>query len=62
MVVTSLRALLQLETEHDIHGFTDPAEAAKFMESNPVDVCVSDYLMPAIKVDRVRGLQLMHPL
>jgi DNA-binding NtrC family response regulator len=48
MVITSLRALLQLETEHDIHGFTDPAEAAKFMETNPVDVCVSDYLMPGM--------------
>ena len=33
MVITSLRALLQLETEHDIHGFTDPAEAAKFLEA-----------------------------
>jgi DNA-binding NtrC family response regulator len=48
MVITSLRALLQLETEHDIHGFTDPAEAVKFMEANPVDVCVSDYLMPGM--------------
>src|SRR5581483_6532983 len=48
MVVTSLRALLQLETEHDVHGFTDPGEAAKFMESNEVDVCVSDYLMPGM--------------
>ena len=48
MVITSLRALLQLETEHDIHGFTDPGEAAKFMEDNPVDVCVSDYLMPGM--------------
>lgn len=48
MIITSLRALLQLETEHDIHGFTDPAEAAKFMETNQVDVCVSDYLMPGM--------------
>jgi DNA-binding NtrC family response regulator len=48
MVLTSLRALLQLETEHDIHCFTDPAEAAKFLETNTVDVCVSDYLMPGM--------------
>jgi response regulator RpfG family c-di-GMP phosphodiesterase len=48
MVVTSLRALLQLETENDVYGFTDPAEAVKFVESNPVDVCVSDYLMPGM--------------
>ena len=48
MIVTSLRALLQLETEHEIHGFTDPQEAAKFLETNAVDVCVSDYLMPGM--------------
>ena len=48
MVVTALRALLQLETEHDIHAFTDPAEAAKFMEAHTVDICVSDYLMPGM--------------
>jgi DNA-binding NtrC family response regulator len=48
MIITSLRALLQLETEHEIHGFTDPAEAAKFLETNTVDVCVSDYLMPGM--------------
>jgi DNA-binding NtrC family response regulator len=48
MVVTSLRALLELETDHDVHGFTDPGEAAKFLESNTVDVCVSDYLMPGM--------------
>jgi DNA-binding NtrC family response regulator len=48
MVITSLRALLQLETEHDIHCFTDPAAAAKFLETTPADVCVSDYLMPGM--------------
>jgi len=48
MIITSLRALLQLETEHDVHGFTDPTEAAKFLETKTVDVCVSDYLMPGM--------------
>ena len=48
MVLTALRALLELETEHDIHSFTDPGEAAKFLENNTVDVCVSDYLMPGM--------------
>ena len=61
MVITSLRALLQLETEHDIHCFTDPVEAAKFLESNPADVCVSDYLMPGMNgiqfLSRAKELQ-----
>ena len=48
MVLTALRALLELETEHEIHPFTEPGEAARFLEDNPVDVCVSDYLMPGM--------------
>jgi DNA-binding NtrC family response regulator len=54
MVITSLKALLQLETEHTIHGFTDPEGAARFLETNLVEVCVSDYLMP-----RMNGIQLL---
>ena len=61
MIITSLRALLQLETEHEVFGFTDPAEAVKFLEANTVDVCVSDYLMPVMNgiqfLSRVKGLQ-----
>ena len=42
MVITSIRAFLQLETEYDIHGFTDPEEAARFRgERIRVDVQLS---------------------
>jgi DNA-binding NtrC family response regulator len=54
MVITSIRAFLQLETEYSVHGFTDPEEAARFAENNPVDVAVSDYLMP-----KLNGIQLL---
>ena len=54
MVITSVRAFLQLETEYVISGFTSPMEAAEFLRTNPVDVVVSDYLMP-----RMTGLQLL---
>ena len=54
MVLVALRALLELETEHDVHGFTDPAEAAKFLEDHTVDVCISDYMMPGMN-----GIQLL---
>jgi DNA-binding NtrC family response regulator len=55
MVITSIQAFLQLETEYDVHGFTDPEEAAKFIEKNgEVDVAVSDYLMP-----KMNGIQLL---
>jgi DNA-binding NtrC family response regulator len=54
MVITSIRALLMLETDHRIEGFTDPEQAARFIESETVDVVVSDYLMP-----RMNGIQLL---
>jgi DNA-binding NtrC family response regulator len=54
MVITSIRAFLQLETDYKIIGLTSPEEAVKQLETNPVDVVVSDYLMP-----KMTGLQLL---
>lgn len=54
MVITSVRAYLLLETEFDVHGFTEPEQAVKHLENNPVDICVSDYLMP-----RMSGIQFL---
>jgi DNA-binding NtrC family response regulator len=54
MVITSVRAFLNLETDYMIHGFTDPQEASGFLETHPVDVIVSDYLMP-----KMNGIQLL---
>jgi DNA-binding NtrC family response regulator len=54
MVITSLKAFLALETEFNVQGFTDPVEAGKYLETHPVDVVVSDYLMP-----KMNGIQLL---
>ena len=54
MVITSIRAFLTLETEHQVHGFTDPEDAVKFLENHCIDVIVSDYLMP-----KLNGIQLL---
>ena len=54
MVITSVRAYLELETDFEIHGFTSPEQALKYMETNLVDIAVSDYLMP-----RVSGIQFL---
>ena len=54
MVITSIRAFLQMETEYEINGFTHPEEAVKHLETTPVDVVVSDYLMP-----KMNGIQLL---
>jgi DNA-binding NtrC family response regulator len=54
MVIASIKAFLQLDGDFDVHGFTDPEEAARFAASNPVDVALSDYLMP-----KMNGIQLL---
>jgi response regulator RpfG family c-di-GMP phosphodiesterase len=48
MVTTSLRSFLELETEYEVVTFTDPREAIEYAKSNPVDLVVSDYLMPEV--------------
>jgi DNA-binding NtrC family response regulator len=54
MVITSLRAYLQLETDYHVEGITDPENAAQYLTKNTVDVVISDYLMP-----RMNGIQLL---
>src|SRR5262249_5094623 len=57
IVITSLKALLQLETDYDVYGFTDPEAAARFAESNSVDVAISHYVTPTLT-----GIQFRAPL
>ena len=54
MVITSIRAFLQLETDYTIHGFNDPQDAVRHLQTNPVDVVISDYLMP-----NMNGVQML---
>jgi response regulator RpfG family c-di-GMP phosphodiesterase len=54
MVVISISAYLQLETDYRIYGFTDPEEAVKHLETNPVDVVVTDIMMP-----KLNGVELL---
>ena len=54
MVITSIRAFLQLETEYAVHGFTDAEQAVRHLETTPADVVISDYLMP-----KMNGMQLL---
>jgi two-component system NtrC family sensor kinase len=54
MVVSSIKAFLELETDYDLHGFNNPEEAADFAANNRIDVALSDYLMPGMN-----GIQLL---
>lgn len=46
MVATSLESLLTLETDHDVIRFTSPLLALESINKTPVDLVISDYLMP----------------
>jgi DNA-binding NtrC family response regulator len=54
IVITSIRAMLMLDTDYHVEGFTDPEAAAAYLADQTIDVIVSDYLMP-----RMNGIQLL---
>lgn len=54
MVLTSVRAFLSLETEYDVEAFLNPMQASEHLKDHPVDVVVSDYMMP-----HMNGLELL---
>lgn len=46
MVLTSLSTLLSLETNYDVKTFVSATKAVEYLESNSVDLIISDFLMP----------------
>ena len=46
MVLTSLSTLLSLETDYDVKTFVSAIKAIEHLESNIVDLIISDFLMP----------------
>ena len=46
MVLTSISSFLSLETDYNLEAFTSAKKALDYIENNPVDLVVSDYLMP----------------
>ena len=54
MVLTSIRTLLLLEGDYDVRSLSSPHEAVNFLRTQPVEVAVSDFLMPGMT-----GIQLL---
>lgn len=48
MVLTSLRSFLLLETEYEVLTYNGPETALEELGRQPIDLVVSDYLMPGM--------------
>ncbi len=61
MVVTSLRSLLQLETNYRVEVCTDPRQALELVKVSEPDLVIADYLMPQLDgielLAQIRALQ-----
>ena len=63
MVVQSLKGYLELETPWSVTAFTEVAEALKHVRDQPVDIVVSDYVMPAMNgIDFLIAVKEAQPL
>tara|TARA_B100000315_G_scaffold141460_1_gene130507 strand:- start:2258 stop:2740 length:483 start_codon:yes stop_codon:yes gene_type:complete len=45
MVLTSIRSLLEMESDYKVKTFTSPVKAVQYIEDNGVHLVISDYLM-----------------
>ncbi len=62
MVLTSLRSFLTLETDYEVHTFNAPAKALDALRERPVDLVISDYLMPEMNgIDFLLEIKKLHP-
>lgn len=46
MVLTSIRAFLKIETDYQVFTYTSPLQALRELDTHPIDLVISDYLMP----------------
>ena len=62
MVVDSLKSVIGLETDYRIEAFTSPGDAVAYAKTGPVDVVVSDFLMPGTNgIELLREFASLHP-
>jgi phosphoserine phosphatase RsbU/P len=62
IALSSMNALFSLETEYELVAFNDPLEAIKEAGRTPIDLVISDYLMPQMTgIDLLKELQRLQP-
>jgi serine phosphatase RsbU (regulator of sigma subunit) len=61
VVTRTIQTFLELETDYDVVAYTSPREALKFVRHSPIDVAVSDFLMPDMNgLEFLREVRRMH--
>jgi DNA-binding NtrC family response regulator len=62
MVVNSLKTLLTLETPHEVLSFTSCKEALEAIHLDPIDLAISDFLMPEMDgVSFLKEVRRLYP-
>lgn len=62
MVLTSLRSFLLLETDYEVETFSSPQTAVSALRDKPVDLVISDYLMPGMNgIEFLLEVKRLHP-
>ena len=55
MVTTTLATYLELETDYQVQTFQSPIAALESLKAKPVDMIISDFLMPEMD-----GIEFLH--
>ncbi|MEZ5363995.1 MAG: SpoIIE family protein phosphatase [Bryobacterales bacterium] len=62
LITTSLQGLFALETDYKILAFNDPRAAEKEAARQPIDVVISDFLMPGLNgVELLKRIRVQQP-
>ena len=62
LIIQSLRGLFTLETDYEIYGFNEPEKALLEVERRPIDLVISDFLMPRMNgVDFLKKVRELQP-
>ena len=62
IVVNSLKTLLSLEAPHNVLVFTSCRTALEAIRSNPIDMAISDFLMPEMDgVNFLKEVRTLYP-
>jgi sigma-B regulation protein RsbU (phosphoserine phosphatase) len=62
LVLSSLRTMFEMNVGYEVLAFGDPLLAVEALARNPVDLVISDYLMPKLNgIDLLKQVQRLQP-